>query len=268
MFQTLKKKISLYNMMMEEPESIQIFLNSKNADRYNNGTSDVDFYLKNLEVLSQYYIHLSVKHAVVPYSFYNININNNNLQIRLFNSTGYSETKTANISYGNHNINSLLTELRSQLSSTFTITFNSITNKITITNSTYDFAILLNSSCLELIGFSSLSDIYSSNKTLTSNTNVNLQSVQCICIRSNMQTNCISSGNQNNVSTLASIPIANQPYTTIAFINQTNHKVNLYNNNLNTINIKLVDQNGRIVDLNGLHWSMTLQLDILRFNED
>jgi hypothetical protein len=83
-----------------------------------------------------------------------------------------------------------------------------------------------------------------------------------------MQTNCISSGNQNNVSTLASIPIANQPYTTIAFINQTNHKVNLYNNNLNTINIKLVDQNGRIVDLNGLHWSMTLQLDILRFNED
>jgi hypothetical protein len=47
MFQTLKKKISLYNMMMEEPESIQIFLNSKNADRYNNGTSDVDFYLKN-----------------------------------------------------------------------------------------------------------------------------------------------------------------------------------------------------------------------------
>ena len=59
---------------MEEPESMQIFLNSKNADRYNNGTSDVDFYLKNLEVLSQYYIHLSVKHAVIPYSFYNVNI--------------------------------------------------------------------------------------------------------------------------------------------------------------------------------------------------
>jgi hypothetical protein len=127
---------------------------------------------------------------------------------------------------------------------------------------------LLISSCLELIGFSSLADIYSNNKTLTSNTNVNLQSVQCICIRSNMQTNSITSGNQNNVSTLASIPISNQPYTTIAFINQTNHKVNLYNNNLNTINIKLLDQNGNVIDLNGLHWSMTLQLDILRFNED
>ena len=254
--------------MTEEPESIQIFLNSKNANRFNNGTSDVDFYLKNLEVLSQYYIHLSVKHAVIPYSFYNINFNNNILQIRLFNSTGYSEIQTVSISYGNHNINTLLAELKAQLSSSFTITFNSITNKITFTNSTYDFAILLISSCLELIGFSSLTDIYSNNKTLTSNTNVNLQSVQCICIRRNMQTNSITSGNQNNVSTLASIPISNQPYTTIAFINQTNHKVNLYNNNLNTINIKLLDQNGNIIDLNGLHWSMTLQLDILRFNED
>ena len=253
---------------MEEPESMQIFLNSKNADRYNNGTSDVDFYLKNLEVLSQYYIHLSVKHAVIPYSFYNVNINNNNLQIRLFNSTGYSQVQSINISYGNHNINTLLSELKSQLSPSFTITFNSITNKITITNSTYDFVILLNSSCLDLIGFSSLSDIYSSNKTLTSNTNVNLQSVQCICIRSNMQTNSITSGNQNNVSTLASIAISNQPFTTIAFINQSNHKINLYNNNLNTISIKLLDQNGNIVDLNGLHWSMTLQLDILKFNED
>ena len=194
--------------------------------------------------------------------------NNNNLQISLFNSTGYSQVQSINISYGNHNINTLLSELKSQLSPSFTITFNSITNKITITNSTYDFVILLNSSCLDLIGFSSLSDIYSSNKTLTSNTNVNLQSVQCICIRSNMQTNSITSGNQNNVSTLASIPISNQPFTTIAFINQSNHKINLYNNNLNTISIKLLDQNGNIVDLNGLHWSMTLQLDILKFNED
>ena len=194
--------------------------------------------------------------------------NNNNLQIRLFNSTGYSQDQSINISYGNHNINTLLSELKSQLSPSFTITFNSITNKITITNSTYDFVILLNSSCLDLIGFSSLSDIYSSNKTLTSNTNVNLQSVQCICIRSNMQTNSITSGNQNNVSTLASIAISNQPFTTIAFINQSNHKINLYNNNLNTISIKLLDQNGNIVDLNGLHWSMTLQLDILKFNED
>jgi len=253
---------------MEEPESMQIFLNSKNANRYNNGTSDVDFYLKNLEIVSQYYIHLSVKHAVIPYSFYNININNNTLQIRIFDSKGYSLTQTANISFGNHNINTLISELRTQLSPSFTITFNSITNKITFANSIYDFAILLTSSCLELIGFSSLSDIYSTNKLLTSNTNVNLQSVQCICIRSNMQTNSITSGNLNNSSTLASIPIANQPFTTLAFVNQSNYRVNLYNNNLNTINIKLLDQNGNIIDLNGLHWSMTLQLDILKFNED
>ena len=66
---------------IEEPESKQIFLNSINADSYNNATaSGVDFYPKNLEVLlSQwYYIDLSVKRPVlIPYSFYNININNN-----------------------------------------------------------------------------------------------------------------------------------------------------------------------------------------------
>jgi len=37
---------------MEEPESMQIFLNSKNANRYNNGTSYVDFYFKTLEIVS------------------------------------------------------------------------------------------------------------------------------------------------------------------------------------------------------------------------
>ena len=254
---------------MEDPETMQIFLNSKHATRYNNGTSDVDFFFKNLDILSQYYIHVSVKHAVIPYSFYNINSKNNNLQIRVYDNFGYLDTKNIFISVGNHTINTLISELKDKLSSSlFTITYNSITNKITFTNSSYDFFLMSSSTCLELLGFSSYGDIYAISKVATSNTSVNLQSVQCICISSNFHSNSISSGNQNNGNALASIPLGNQPYSMITFENHTNHKVNLYSNVLNPINIKLLDQNGNIIDLNGLHWSMMLQLDILRFNED
>ena len=50
-------------------ESIQIYLNSINADKYNNGlTSDCEFNLPNLEIPDGYHIYLSVNQCSIPYS--------------------------------------------------------------------------------------------------------------------------------------------------------------------------------------------------------
>ena len=47
-------------------ESIQIYLNSINADKYNNGlTSDCEFNLPNLEIPDGYHIYLSVNQCSI-----------------------------------------------------------------------------------------------------------------------------------------------------------------------------------------------------------
>jgi len=253
-----------------ETETLQIHLNSKDAIKYNNGTSDCEFNFNTIEILPQYYIHLSVKHAVIPYSFYNVNKTNNTLIIRSFSIPfSYSSLQTITLSIGNHNVNTLLSDLKSKIDSHFTITYNSITNKMTFTNSLYDFCLVSSSTCLEILGFgTTTTDIYDNGLSLTSLYVMNLQPVQCICINSNFISNSITSGNQNNGTIIASMPINNQPFTMITYSNQTNYKINLFSNVFNRISIKFQDQNGNLIDLNNLHWSMTLQFDILKFTED
>ena len=60
-------------------DSIQIHLNSKNADKYNYLTTDCDFQLPIIDIPEQHYIFVSVVHAVIPYTFYNIDNTNNAL---------------------------------------------------------------------------------------------------------------------------------------------------------------------------------------------
>jgi hypothetical protein len=254
--------------MDEEHDTFQIFLNSRDATTFNNGSSDCDFYFKNIECLSQFHIHLSVKHAVIPYSFFNINTNNNQLFIRLYNTQGFTQNLSFSLSLGNHTIASILTELKLLLGTSFTITYNSITNKLSFTHSTYEFVLLSSSSCLEIIGFAIGKDITTINKSVESNTSVNLQSVQCICINTNIHTNSINTGNLNNAHSLASIPLNQTPFSMITYVNNSNFRVNTYSNNLNQITIKLLDQSSNVINLNGLHWTMTLQVDILKYTDD
>ena len=47
-------------------DSIQIHLNSKNADKYNYLTTDCDFQLPIIDIPEQHYIFVSVVHAVIP----------------------------------------------------------------------------------------------------------------------------------------------------------------------------------------------------------
>ena len=52
-----------------------------------------------------------------------------------------------------------------------------------------------------------------------------------------------------------------------ANIKYFNYANNLYNNFLNSISIKLTDQTGTTLNLNNQFFSITLQLDIIKFIE-
>lgn len=240
-------------------ESFQIHLSSSLADSYNNNlTSDCNFYLPMIEIPSNFHIHVSIQNFSCPYTFYNINTNNN-LLIYFENLV----TKSVVITPGNYNTNTLITELKLNMTN-FTITYNSTTNKIKFINSLYDFTFSSISTCFSLIGFSG-SNLSSSSKILSSDNCVNLSPYRCICISSNLKTFSINNSSIHNNSILGSIPINSAPNSIIVYENKNNFKSNTFSNIISYINLKLIDHTFKAINLNGCHWTITLQFDIVDY---
>lgn len=257
-------------------ESIQIHLNSKYATSYNNGNlNDCNFQLPVIEVASQHTIMISVQHAIIPYSFYNINSNNNKLTIQeiVVNGSGTpidTINNTLYISYGNYNAYQLASYLGTLfVGGRMLVSYDSITNKFKFTNTTYNFKFLsASTTCQELLGLST-NDLYNTSALFyyISQNCINLASVRCICLGTSLQTGCINNNSQNEQNILCSIPVDCQPYSLITYKNMSNFKVNIYDNVFSNISIKLVDDTGREIDLNNQFFSLTLQLDIINFVE-
>jgi len=243
-------------------EILQIHLNSKMADKYNSSTtSDCEFFLPLIEVPLQHTIYLSVQHAIIPYSFYNIN-SSNNLLVYTYNSIVFNVI----ITQGNYTAYDLLAFLKNALSMN-NITYDIITNKYTFVHTTYDFSFTSSSTCLSLIGFNDGTTYTSSGKTLKSVNSINLQSKHCICIQSNLQTGSINNTHKSESNIICSIPIDKPPFSTITYQNHNNLKYNLFNTTISTLNLRLTDQNNNLIDLNGCHWSISIQLEVVKFVE-
>lgn len=245
-----------------EIESLQIHLNSKTADKYyNNSYSDCEFYFPVIEIMSQHHIYLSLKNIIIPYSFYNIDAYNN-----LLVYTVNDITSSVIIDYGNYNSIQLCAFLNTYMEN-FKVTYSTITNKLTFTNSLYNFTLDSDSTCFSLIGFSTEEPLYLQSilKSLTSEYSINLQSKQCICIETNFNVGNFTSSRKTSNNILCSIPITSAPNSNIVFINNSNFKSNLYTNIINGIKIRLLDQDHNLISLNGLHWSGMIQLDVVKF---
>ena len=248
-------------------ETIQIHLNSADADSYNNNsTSDCNFILPQIELPSQHQILLSVQSAVIPYSFYGIDSNNNTLTFSTNNSI---ITNYITIQQGNYNAIQLATYLSANLPN-FTVSYLPIQNKFVFSSTFANFVFHPESStCFSLLGFTN-DVLYSTgfNYSLTSYKCVNLLPKQAICISSNLLTGNINHSNLAEGNILCSIPVQSNPYSLITYSNQNNFKTNLYSNNLSHINIKLYDQNNNLLDLNGCNFSLTLQLEVIKFVDE
>jgi hypothetical protein len=247
-------------------ETLQIHLNSKNANVYYNiFNSDCLFFLPNMEAPIDHHLYLSVQHAVIPFSFYNIDTNNNLLYINVINFGILNIT----IPIGNYNINQLVLFLNAQFNLNLCkmlVKYDIIANKLTFTNTLYEFYIdYLLSTCLSVIGFSNSVNSYSNNKILVGLNCVNLCTKQCICISTQYITGNFNNNQKHNSSVICSIPVVVSPNSLINYQNYNNNKFNLYTNFINKIRLKITDQNGNDIDLNGQYFSITLQIDCLKF---
>ena len=241
-------------------ESIQIYLNSKNADAYINGASDCEYNLPLIEIPDGFHIYLSVVSCLIPFSFYNINNSNNNLYYSFDGSTMSNLT----IPIGNYNVNDLVKYFKSNMTG-FAISYNQTSNKLTFTHYVNNFMFMSNSTCLSILGFNDNTTVISTSLSLTSINCVNVYNIKTIQVNSNLITYNINKVQRNNYCILCSIPVSSQPFSLIEYINRTNFRTNLFLNRLQKLKIKLTDDNGNLIDLNGCHYTMTLQLDVIDF---
>ena len=150
----------------------------------------------------------------------------------------------------------------------FVITYNSITNKYTFTNTLYNFSINSSSTSLSLLGFKLNSNANTSvNKVLINPYIVNLCSKKCICISSDFSSGSINNTLGNNFTIISSIPVISSPNSLLTYTNTSKFKFNLYTNLLNKIRIILKDQNGNNIDMNGTFFSLTIEISSIQFVE-
>lgn len=250
---------------MSNYDSMQLFLNSKFADKQidNSGTNLI-FNFDYITVPDGHYIHLSVVNAIIPWSFYSINENNN--QITITTTTTASPQGTYYIGFGNYNAIQLASYLTALIPN-ITVTYNTINNKFTFTSSTIDFTIDADlSTCQELLGLSTQANENTSfGRVLLSPYPINLSSIRTITVRSNYNTGNINFGENNFFCDLCSIAVTSAPNGLIIYNNPNNYTSNLYITEINNISIKLIDQSGFSINLNNQYFNMILQIDVLRF---
>ena len=249
-------------------ECVQVILDSRNGSCNNFPfNSDVTFSLNqsvynlNETVLD---INLSVLNFSIPNSIYNINEYNNLLSLS-FNST----TINYGFAYGNYNSTTFMNTFLSIVDSTFKLTFNSISNVYTITNTTYDFVINTNSNIGEIMGFMNGTTYSSTSKSLVLPYCVNFNGLNSMNIHlENIHNDNIDSYYKSNSNIIKSINI--KPYEPLILYEKKNEscKVNIDDEMaVNTFSIHLKDDLNRFINFNNKYFNITLLFEITKIEQ-
>jgi len=199
-------------------------------------------------------IYFSIQHAEIPNSFYVVNYTNNLIVI---NSISYT------IPVGNYNANTLITALILLLP-TYTITYNSITNRYTFSNSS-SFTINSSSSCKSIIGLGNVNEtsiLVGSVYNLTLPYSVNFVPLP----RINFKSNFFHFNNFNGIDysndLFLSIQNNTNPNSMIHYLNQTGIKFRVEDKNITNFIIPITDDEGNYINFNNQDTRISLQIDV------
>lgn len=240
--------------------SSQIHLNSKNSNVKMNSTlnSNCSFFLKDALKIDKTTIEMriSLVNAQIPYSFYNINETNNQ-----FNVSGV----TYNFPNGNYNVNTFISTWASVLgNSNWTITFNSLTNKLNFACTSSFYFSDGGNSMFQIIGFGEGSTYYSTSNSLLAPFPVNFSGLTRLLISSpSFNIHNLNINDEGSTRILACIPITSNNSGIINYSNITNFKNIFRNHELSTIDIIITDDQNNFINFNNQNWTLTLQLDIV-----
>jgi hypothetical protein len=247
-----------------DKDNFYIALDSRNATSYLNSTynSHVKFEFEQAIIFNKRSIKTScsVLQFSVPNSIYNINETNNSITI-YYNNT----SPTYYVPYGNYNVYTFMTQLLTQIPSSFSISYNSINNTLTMTNTTYDFILGGQSTLYNVMGLPKNTGYGSTSKSLTLPYMCNFNGLQNIGIyMDNLGTRNIDSLSKSTGSLIQCIQV-DPNATLIQFTNNSSaEKFTIYQNTIDYIEISLKDALGNYINLNNQHWNMTLCFSVVR----
>jgi hypothetical protein len=256
---------------MSFTESKIINLHSSNGIK-NNGSFLSDVYFPFTGILKEdptiLEVNLSLQSAQIPFSFYNINIYNNTLDIT-YNSILYNLQLTR----GNYNANNLITELLNQLqpiTTTLQITISPITGKLLFNDTSLtNYTIESTSTILKVLGFEVNTSYTSTLGQLTPPFPLNLLGTLNIKITSSeIAVSNIDSVVGGNYNILASLPIEAGNFGLILYDNISNIQSPLKNISLDGFDIKLLDDDNNLINFNNCDWSITIVLNITRERQE
>jgi hypothetical protein len=235
-------------------ESKQIFLNPKGATIQNNGRnySSLRFNLPNLikNNTNELYNTIKVSHCEIPYSFYILNSNNNQLNLSSGNIT---------IESGNYNVNSFMEYIKTNYSNLITVTFSILTGRLTLT-STEPFNILGSSTIGNILGFENGLNYMSDN-----NNKIVLPYPANFIGAKNLYIKCpnLILNNYDSVTrtenTLCSIPISVPPYSLIIYDNDDEGSI-IENKQINYLDIEISDELAQLVNFHNIDWNITITI--------
>ena len=242
-----------------------ISLNSQDAHT-NNGYnfSDLVFNFKNILIDSEdiAYSTIGIVDAQIPVSFFLIDSDTDHLviQVGIIVYTIFLEK-------GNYNASNFITELSTKINGTgvtVQITINRVNGRL---NFIFNNSITLlhegSRGLFRILGFDVNDDYTGTN--ITPPFPLNLLGIQRIKVcSSNLATveNHDSSNSNNNI--IQVIPIDVPSYCLITFTNKLNNFGKMKSRNISSIDIQLLDEFGRFIQMNGIHFCLTLQLNIFR----
>jgi hypothetical protein len=247
------------NFTYQNIESTQLYLNSANANIFLNSSmkSNLIFFFSDPVIINKNTIGLkfSIVNAQFPKSWYLINNTNNKI---IINSIAYYFPN------GNYTVNSFINQWSISIGSSWSLSFNSITNKFTFTNSTSFIFTDDTYSIFPIIGFSKGSTYSSISNSLNSLYCVNFYGITKINILSNtFLLKNVDSYNKGRNSIIASIPV-NSSYNGIIFYNNyTLSNSSFKNRELSSLNIEIQDDFKNFIDFNNIDWTITLQVDVI-----
>jgi hypothetical protein len=248
---------------LQSTTSTQIYLNSEYADIYMNGTmkSSVVFFFKNPIQINKNSIEmrLSVVNAQIPVSWYLINSNNNMITITI---SGVSTTYY--FKQGNYNVNSFITEWNNSIGTGWTLTFDSITNKINFSYSTnFSFKDSINS-IFPIMGFQKGIIYNSVSNNLILPFCINFAGITRLQMKSSIfNLRNVDSFNKDINRTIAVIPVNNIGSGYILYHNITQYRNIFKTYEIFSIDIEFRDDARNFIDFNNINWSCTLQIDVL-----
>jgi len=203
------------------------------------------------------YIQFSIPYAVVPNSFYVINMTNCRLDI-----LQSSITTTYMFPMGNYTASTFITQFKALLPTTFNITLGQNNNQFTITHTTTAFTILGTSTIDSVMGFSG--NQASTGLSLTLPRVCNFLPLPRICFRCSKLANSFTSSTFDSGDVILSIPNTAKLNGQIIYTNNSASQ-NLFKlDKLSDFVVSITDDDGNLLDFNGISSFWVFQFNIFR----